>query len=558
MTNRLRLYSGLILFIFVTGHLLNISLGLVSVDAMVAGTTILLNPWHSIIGSTLYMGAFFTHTSVAIWSLWQRRTLRMTLREGIQACLGLSAPFLLAAHVIETRVIGAAASFEPSYYTILTELWVMAPWRGVVQAGAVLVVWIHGCIGLHMWLRLFPAYVRLQYFATAAAVLIPAFALGGYIAAGNHILERAQQDGWARNIFEAAQIEAWIRTSINVWEFRFHIGFAAFLIALLMGRYIRAHRRARHKKMRLNYMPGNKAAELLSGATLLESIQAAGIHHSSVCGGRGRCSTCRVRIGNGLNDLPPASEQELKILSRITQSPAVRLACQLRPTKDLDVIALVEPGTRSNQVKNHREYQPGREMDLVFLVVDLRGSARLSEERLPFDVAYILDRFFAELSIALQESNGHYAQFNGDGLLAIYGLTSGPIEGCREALIDAEAMLARIDLLNERLKGELTGTMKIGIGIHAGEAIVGTMGPPASPIVSALGDNVNIAARLESQTKEFNVPLVISSIVAKRGGLELSRMRRHSVQVKGRNQEVDVYPINDVSCLPVRSARKDA
>ena len=115
---------------------------------------------------------------------------------------------------------------------------------------------------------------------------------------------------------------------------------------------------------------------------------------------------------------------------------------------------------------------------------------------------FVLNQFFAELAQALQDTNGHYAQFNGDGLMAIYGLDSGAEKGAAEAIIGARAMLARLENLNEKLKGELSEDLRIGVGIHSGEAIVGSMGPPTSPNISALGDTVNVAARLESQTKE--------------------------------------------------------
>ncbi len=113
-------------------------------------------------------------------------------------------------------------------------------------------------------------------------------------------------------------------------------------------------------------------------------------------------------------------------------------------------------------------------------------------------------------------------------------------------------MFRRIAKLNRRLEHELTDALRIGIGIHAGEAIVGSMGPPASPIVSALGDNVNIAARLEAQTKEFGVPLVISAVTAELGGLDLSGFQMHRIRVKGRAKEIVVYAVDDPDQIPAR------
>lgn len=556
MQNRLRLYSGLILFVFVTGHFFNHALGLISVNAMMAGTQYLLEPWHSPIGTVLFVGALFIHTGVAIRSLWKRQTLRMSAWETTQVVLGLMAPFLLAAHVLGTRALDETTNFDPSYYTTLTVLWVAAPWRGVLQAAATIIIWSHACIGLHAWLRIYPTYARLQNIALSVAVVIPALALAGFVAAGNRIKEMAAEDGWVDTLFTQSGAEPWMSAWTVAQESNFQLGFAALLIALVVARLIRGYIDSRRTKPRLYYAPGNKIAELLPNATLLESIRAAGIPHASVCGGHGRCSTCRVRIGKGLDDLPPASEQEIKVLSRVTQSPSVRLACQLSPTTDVEIAALVRPDAGPNHAARRTGYRQGQEMNVAFLFVDLRGSTKLSEERLPFDVVFILNLFFAELAEALEETNGHYAQFNGDGLLAIYGLTSGPEQGCVEAIEGAKAMFRRLATLNERLSDELAEDLKIGVGIHAGEAIVGSMGPPTSPIISALGDNVNIAARLESQTKEFGVPMVISQAVAERSATPMDEAQFQSIQVKGRDQAVGVYAINHPERLAPKQGEK--
>ena len=148
------------------------------------------------------------------------------------------------------------------------------------------------------------------------------------------------------------------------------------------------------KKSRLYYAPGNKISELKPNATLLVSIRAAGIPHASVCGGRGRYSTCQVLIGKGLEGLPPASEQEVKILSRITKTPLVRLTCRLHPTNDVEITALVKLGAGPDQAARRSGYSQGREVNVAFLFVDLRGLTKLSEERLPFNVTFILSLFF--------------------------------------------------------------------------------------------------------------------------------------------------------------------
>ena len=197
----------------------------------------------------------------------------------------------------------------------------------------------------------------------------------------------------------------------------------------MAARAVRGFIRERSKKPRLYYSPGNQVVELQAEGTLLETIREAGIPHASVCGGRGRCSTCRVRIGLGLDDLDEAGADERKVLARITESPSVRLACQIRPRTDIEAVALVPADASPKEAVAKPGYRQGREMALAFLFVDLRDSTGLSENRLPFDVVFLLNQFFAELGAAIKETNGHYAQFNGDGLMAIYGLESGTEKG---------------------------------------------------------------------------------------------------------------------------------
>jgi adenylate cyclase len=184
-------------------------------------------------------------------------------------------------------------------------------------------------------------------------------------------------------------------------------------------------------------------------------------------------------------------------------------------------------------------------MRVVIVFIDIRGSTALAERNLAYDVVFILNEFFAEMAAALRDTNGHYAQFNGDGLMALYGMEDDFEAGCRQALRGAAEMLRRLDRLNQRFAGELSEPLRIGIGIHGGDAIVGTMGPPASPILSAIGDAVNIAARLEAETKVVGRPLVISRVVAEAAGVDLAGALLAEADIDGREEPVMIVGIAD-------------
>ena len=471
----------------------------------------------------------------------------MTLKpwEFAQLASGLAIPMLLATHVAGTRIVDEIAGVRSDYTLALAVFWQLAPLTGWVHVAGLMATWIHGCIGLHIWLRLQSWYTRRQPLAISLAVLIPALSLAGYVSAGVQVRNLVQADGWATGVLESFGRDPAMNALVDDVQFNARVGVVATVLVILGLRLVRAYCQRRGQVPVIRYVSGDRTVPLVPGGTALEAFRVAGIRHASVCGGRGRCSTCRIQIGAGRDDLPPPDEGEAQVLKRLGLAGGdVRLACQIRPRAGLTVTAMLPPETSGKNTRIGQEYQRGDEVNVAILFVDLRGSTRLSEDRLPFDVVFILNQFFTELSTALEETNGHYAQFNGDGLMALYGLSTSPGQACRDALTGADAMLRRIEALSDRLSDELGAPLRIGVGIHFGEAIVGLMGPPETPIVSALGDNVNIAARLESMTRELGVRLCVSARTLETAGLNIAGMDIHELPVKGRERPVRVVGLD--------------
>jgi adenylate cyclase len=285
---------------------------------------------------------------------------------------------------------------------------------------------------------------------------------------------------------------------------------------------------------------------LLPGATVLETLRANGIPHASVCGGRARCTTCRIRVVNGLTTLPEPVGLEAAALSRIGATEGVRLACQLRPAADIAVMPLLTADAGATHGLMRAGFE-GSERQVTVMFIDLRGSTTLGEARLPYDVLFILNQFFDEMSKALSATGGHYSNFTGDGLMAIYGLDApDPARSATQALRGARDMLMRLDNVNVRLKADLKEPLRIGVGIHFGEAIVGAMGPPHSQIITAIGDTVNTTARLEGLTKDYDCSLILSKAAADAAGLNLTGHDLHHATVKGRVESVAFYALNAV------------
>jgi adenylate cyclase len=415
----------------------------------------------------------------------------------------------------------------------------------IQQPLLVLVVWMHMIIGLHYWLRLKGWYTRAFPVLYALSVVLPVLVLLGFARAGTQVLELVSDPdvrdrinaGWSG----AGRAERQFILSLEAWSFW---AMGALLGGVLVARGVRRRVKNRRRQFYAVSHPNAGTVTARVGQTVLEGLRAAGVPHASVCGGRARCTTCRVRVGAGLDALPEPGDLEAAALRRIGADDNVRLACQTRPSRDLHITPLL-PANASAADAQRPGGIAGHEQSVAVMFIDLRASTKLGEARLPYDVVFILNQFFAEMSEALAETRGHYAQFSGDGLMALYGMESDVETGCRDALRGAVAMTRRLAALNERLADELAEGLRIGIGIHCGEAIVGTMGPPSSPNLSAIGDNINIAARLEAQCKNYGVALVISADAAGNAGIDLGAFDMHEAPVRGREAPVAVYAVPD-------------
>jgi adenylate cyclase len=132
------------------------------------------------------------------------------------------------------------------------------------------------------------------------------------------------------------------------------------------------------------------------------------------------------------------------------------------------------------------------------------------------------------------------------------------MQGCRQALAAAAAMAEALAELNRLLEKDLGEGLRMGIGIHAGATVVGEMGYRNAISVTAIGDAVNTASRLEAASKEFKCQLVVSEAVAAMAGVDLSAFPRHELSVRGRMEPLIVYAIVDATAVRAALAGKTA
>jgi adenylate cyclase len=552
MIRRIRLVSGLVMLVYITMHLLNHALGLVSIATMGWALSRIVYPiWSQPPMQAALYGAFLVHYSLALWALWQRQTLRLRGSEYLQLILGFLIPILVARHVVGTRVSDSFfGTYDLFYRYVLYTYFVGSPVRGYIQLATLVIAWTHAMFGLHFWLRIRPWYARWHEAALIGAVLVPVLSLLGTVEAGRQIVALNADPGWRAAAFApmrlptpdtAATLDR--ITNTLTWFF------IASVVLVLLARLLRRVWRRRHGVIRIGY-PNGRSVDVVRGTSVLEASRLARIPHASICGGRGRCSTCRVRVRAAYPGLPPPSEDERRVLNRIGAIPNVRLACMLRPSVEVQVTPLLPPLAQAQDGLTRVDVAQGSERELAILFADIRGFTALSEGRLPYDVVFILNRYFAAMGRAVESAGGRVDKFVGDGIMALFGVTDEIGIGCRAALAAARLMSERLVELNEALKAELAEPLRIGIGLHAGPAIVGEMGYGSATAITAIGDSVNTASRLEGLAKEYRAELVVSTEVIAHAGIDLTGGRRGEIEIRGKQEKLQVAVFASARELP--------
>ena len=536
---QIRLATGFVLFAYVTLHFANHALGNVSVDAMESGLAIQKAIWQSLPGAVILYVSLATHMSLGFWALYQRRHFRWTRLEATQLVLGLCIPFLLTDHVIGTRVALSMFGLEKGYAQELLKFWVSAPFFGVLQAILLVIVWIHGCLGVHFWLRLKPFYPRVKELLLSIAVLLPVLALLGYYQGGERTLQSVQDSEWRARNMSPDHVGTPAQNAVLLDDrWRTLAVLAAALAAAVLARGVRRWREHRVGSIRLTYP--DRTIRVPRGLSVLEASLINNVPHAHVCGGRGRCSTCRIRILGNITELPPSSAEEQAVLERVHAAPGVRLACQLRPTADIAFVPMISPQATTVDAYRTGLAYSGVERYVVIMFVDMRGSSKLAEGRLPFDTVFVINQFLNAVSGAVLSAGGEPNQILGDGLLALFGMGGRPEAACRQAIAACVAIAARIERLNSALAFALLEPIRFGIGVHAGVTIAGNIGYERHAQFTVIGDPVNVAARLEELTKPFGCEVMMSEEVYERAGFGPDDLPAHEVDARGRDGSVKV------------------
>jgi adenylate cyclase len=519
LTRNLSLISGLVLFAFAATHFLNHAVGLFDLELMDQVQGWRLAVTRSWAGIVVLAAALVLHIIFGLLKLLRRRTLRLPAWELGQLLLGLAIPFLLIPHIVDTHVANLRFGVQDSYLYELARLW---PAGALTQSILLAVVWAHGCLGIHHWLKLRPWYGTAQPLLLVVAIAVPVAALAGFVVSGRSVAALIADQAMAERMRKVTHWPgSFDEEALTSLARVLRLAFAAVLALVALGLVFRRIAMLAAPKITIAYAGGAKVRSAV-GPTLLEISRGHGIAHASECGGRARCGTCRVKITEGAASLPVPSLAERFTLARVKAPEDVRLACQIRPTAPLGVLRLVQPAgaDRSNvETPAIEAIHEGGFQPVCLLYLRMRDLDEIARDRLAYDLLFILNEFFAAAGSSVDQNSGWVDKFYGDGLLAVFGQQRGPERGVKDALRTARAIDLALDRLNEKVAAEIGRNVRVSIGIHSGSFVVGRIGLGKTSVLSVVGPGTTIAQQLAAFAESRGWQMALSTEAATQAGM---------------------------------------
>ncbi|NPU14664.1 2Fe-2S iron-sulfur cluster binding domain-containing protein [Bradyrhizobium sp. 83002] len=555
-TQNIRLLSGLILFAFAATHFLNHAVGLFSLEAMdevQEWRLVLTRSWP---GMIVLLAALLAHAVLAVAKTIQRSSWRLPAWELIQLVTGLAIPLLLLPHIVETHVAHALFGVQDNYLYALALIWPRAAW---IQTTLLLLVWVHGCLGLHHWLKFRRWYRLAQPALVVLAVAVPMAALMGFVVSGRAVAGLLSDPAMADRMRQVTHWPSELDSKwINLLQLSARIAVAALLVAgatIVVFRHIAL---LAAPKVAVTF-PNGATVQAAIGPTLLEIIRSNRLSDRSECGGRARCGLCRVRVLEGAETLPPPGHEERAVLTGSSAPEHVRLACQIRPATPLTIAPLVDGPGALMQVNEQADAQ-GERRAVCLVQIRVRAFATIAGDRLASDLVFMMNEIFGAVSGAIEANAGRIDRFLGDGVLAVFGEQRGPDQGCRDALQAIGAIDLAMDRVNEKIAAEIGRPVELAIGVHVGEVVVGRLALGRMTRVAVLGTVTDVPARLAALAQRKGWQLALSGHAARAAGLHdvagLAQETLADAEQGGDLDAVGVLRARDVA--PVARAAPDA
>ena len=297
--------------------------------------------------------------------------------------------------------------------------------------------------------------------------------------------------------------------------------------------------------LRVRYRCADRDVEVGGpGQTILDISIGGKIPHWRECGGRGKCSTCRVRVLDGAANLSPANAVERRLARARRWAPAIRLACQARVLGDVALERVLLSGADASQLQVETlDTKAGVDRSVAILFCDMRNFSGFAETHGAFDVVHVLNRFFASVGEPILLNGGVINLYVGDEISGSFGLEGGTAErACQAAVTAALGIAEAVDQLGASIRADFGFDLAVGVGVHYGPVVVGDLGHPAHRQFSVIGDSVNTASRIEAANKDFGTRVLVSGEVVDRlpeGTLALGRT--WTAKLRGKARAVRIH-----------------
>ena len=540
---KLKLWTGMFLMFYCVTHHMNHSLGIFGLTVVDYAREYFLLFWRNPVISFFLLFTLVIHI---IFSLL--RVIKMASFKGFQShewfqlITGILTVPLLAIHITTTGIAHRFYGVEDTY-----TFWT-SPGLDYFEIFffnfIMLFIWLHGYIGIKFWMKVNSNYQKYLRQADIFFLIIPLLSIVGQIS----IFRESDLKGF----FDTEYKEKILKFSnpenidLNVLLentiIYFVLPYLLSIMVLFGYRFYYFKIKRRNNSIKVSY-PDGGVSNIFPGMNILDASLEAGIPHAHVCGGRGRCSTCRIRIDQDLTQLEPPRQNERRILRSIGAPENIRLACQAYPKIDLNVSPLLSADANFQESYFEQKYTYGSDREICILFADLRAFTKMSEKKLPFDIVFILNQYFKLMGQIIENNGGYLDKFIGDGTMALFGIEEGPKEGSRNAINAATKMNHELKKLNESLINDLPFPLKMGIGIHTGNVIIGKMGYKHAKNLTAVGDAVNTASRLESLTKELKSQIIISKYTFELSEHQIKDLEEDTVNIVGKNDLFDIIKI---------------
>ena len=283
-------------------------------------------------------------------------------------------------------------------------------------------------------------------------------------------------------------------------------------------------------------------------STVLEAMLKANINHTHVCGGNARCSTCRIYIMDGLSNCLPRNEKEKRLAENLGFPQSIRLACQTKITGNISIRRAVVDGLDKaiilKQLGDAAGTRLGQEKDLAILFTDIVNYTKFAEALPAYDVVHVLNRYYQTMNEIIVRHNGIISDVAGDGILALFGAIGDSKNSVLDAINTVRAMNSALTTFNEYLNQMYDRSFGIRAGINFGKVIVGNFDTGMMSKISAIGDAVNLASRIETANKDFGTQLLISERANEKIKGVVETHKKYRATLKGKSGEYILYEVD--------------